>query len=354
MNLAYLHISELTATLARFKPDACGIYLLLILDYLKTEKPPVDDRAELEFLAHVETPKQRVSLDFVLKRCFTLSDNGTGPKVWRSELCDQMILDYRKNCIQARWAILCRHWEKVNKGAPKPTFESFAEDPSRYYDETTKRLRVVTGRKPLVLESYSHDTTSVAPSEYAPVTSNQEPVTSNREITPVVPKGTDTIGLPDLEKLADAIYALYPRKEAKKAAIRAIVKVLKSGEITELELQASVRAYSAAVAKWPHESRYTREGTDTVPHPATWFNRGSYTDDPMNWIREPKPVSAQKKEEGGAQLFEAFGEEMISPEGWQEAWAQLFTAPCPDAWLDVPAVNRAALNRELKKRKGGR
>lgn len=76
---------------------------------------------------------------------------------------------------------------------------------------------------------------------------------------------------------ADAIYAEYPRKEAKGAALKAISKAMERCE--PLKLFTLTKEYAEAVAKWPAEDR------KFIPHPATWYNRDSYEDDPKNWKR---------------------------------------------------------------------
>ncbi len=90
---------------------------------------------------------------------------------------------------------------------------------------------------------------------------------------------------------AEMIYQAYPRKVGKADALRAITKAIKHAETTvpihwavaPNWLFLRTQAYAAAVAQWSPAQRYTREGTDTVPHPATWYNRGSYLDDPREW-----------------------------------------------------------------------
>lgn len=83
---------------------------------------------------------------------------------------------------------------------------------------------------------------------------------------------------------AEAIYQAYPRKEAKQSAIKAILKALDHGDVTERAayMLSKTRAYADAVAKWPADER------QYVPHPATWFNRGSFDDDPSAWARVSK------------------------------------------------------------------
>ncbi len=82
---------------------------------------------------------------------------------------------------------------------------------------------------------------------------------------------------------AERIYGLYPRKVAKKAALKAIAKALKT--VPGAKLTDAVTAYAAAVAQWPDgEHKF-------IPHPATWFNEGRYEDDPVTWTRNGHPVA---------------------------------------------------------------
>jgi hypothetical protein len=95
-------------------------------------------------------------------------------------------------------------------------------------------------------------------------------------ITPNLPK---IIGA---KSDAEVIYAAYPIKVGKIAALKAIAVALRS--MPAADLLAKVQAYAAAVAKWPHALRYS-DGRDTVPHPRTWFNQGRFLDDPATWAR---------------------------------------------------------------------
>ena len=78
--------------------------------------------------------------------------------------------------------------------------------------------------------------------------------------------------------LARLIYAAYPRKVGPAAALRAINKALHTLDPTYLEMQ--TKAFADACSRWPEEDRRF------IPHPATWFNRGSYNDDPATWERQ--------------------------------------------------------------------
>jgi hypothetical protein len=85
----------------------------------------------------------------------------------------------------------------------------------------------------------------------------------------------------------EAIYQAYPRKVGKKDALKAIanaIKTLDKEHATRSQSPAqtildATKAYAAAVATWPVKDR------TYIPFPATWFNRGSYQDDPKEWAR---------------------------------------------------------------------
>lgn len=76
---------------------------------------------------------------------------------------------------------------------------------------------------------------------------------------------------------AEEIYAAYPRKVGRKAAITAIAAALRSAPRERLLERTA--AYAAATSLWPASER------NFIPHPSTWFNRGSYDDDPTQWKR---------------------------------------------------------------------
>jgi len=86
---------------------------------------------------------------------------------------------------------------------------------------------------------------------------------------------------------AEDIYAAYPRKVGKQAALKAIEKAHKSQYKTMWMLLQLTQAYAAAVAQWPAADK------QYVPHPATWFNRGSYDDDPKEWQRGAAATPSQ-------------------------------------------------------------
>lgn len=77
---------------------------------------------------------------------------------------------------------------------------------------------------------------------------------------------------------AAKIYALYPRKVARNAALKAISKALKNVPFETLE--GAVMAYASITARWRKADR------SFIPHPSTWFNDGRWEDDPKDWERD--------------------------------------------------------------------
>jgi hypothetical protein len=89
------------------------------------------------------------------------------------------------------------------------------------------------------------------------------------------------------EIAAAEIYQSYPRKQGKAAALKAIANATKAVPLDRLLER--TKAYAAAVALWPEsEKQY-------IPHPATWFNRGSYDDDPVTWVRNSTPAKPARQ-----------------------------------------------------------
>jgi hypothetical protein len=82
---------------------------------------------------------------------------------------------------------------------------------------------------------------------------------------------------------AEDIYGAYPRKVGRTAAIKAINKVPSKwrdgGFAMRKHLLERTKAFAAAVQTWPESEK------KFCPHPATWFNRGSYDDNPAEWSR---------------------------------------------------------------------
>lgn len=109
------------------------------------------------------------------------------------------------------------------------------------------------------------------------------PSGNRKEETPLIPLET---GKRILAAGAAEIYAAYPRKAAKPAALRAIVRALKREKFDYL-----LERTKAFAKAWNGASEVKRH---FIPHPATWFNQERYNDSPKEWVaaaKEPPRVS---------------------------------------------------------------
>jgi hypothetical protein len=99
-------------------------------------------------------------------------------------------------------------------------------------------------------------------------------------------KRMDQAGLGQSEQ-AKAIYNEYPRKVAPSRAYSAIQKAIKlHGYSHVLE---RTKKYAECVTRWSHDWRFRGSaGSDIVPHPASWYNAGSYDDDQAEWVGDRK------------------------------------------------------------------
>jgi hypothetical protein len=82
--------------------------------------------------------------------------------------------------------------------------------------------------------------------------------------------------IPSNDSKAETIYQEYPRKVSKPEAIAAIKKALKT--ISAEKLLEKVKTYASAIG-W-QERQF-------IPHPATWFNKRRWEDDPAEWVQPP-------------------------------------------------------------------
>lgn len=382
MHIIHFNIGDFSQATERFRVIHRGIFLNLLMAYYKSEKPLPDDTVELEWIAGVESKAERDALSLVLRRCFVhdLSKN-----VWRQNRADREIEAYRANGRQKRHANLCKYWEKANPGLPVPSLETFTADPSRYYDDVTRRVRHLSADAPHGLRTDELRISENGKTDSYTVNSKQEPVNSKQSTTPVVPKGTVSAssidsdssapeqsppsvptghsdpakkrrgarGKPQWTDETKAIYMAYPRKVAPDAALRAIQRRFAEGIAAETLLQA-VTAYAAATAGTEREF---------IPHPASWFNAGRFQDDPSEWTRQSAPSGPSAKSRGFTppQIGEA---ELLrdtpplgdgAPDGWLQAWSALTTAPAPEDWSRVTAAMQLRVIDWLdeKNREGG-
>lgn len=155
-----------------------------------------------------------------------------------------------------------------------------------------------------------------------------------------LPKWRKSVKKAEVNPDAEEIFEAYPRHIAKDAAMIAISKVLTENEF-EAVLTAT-RKFGAAVARWPKSYRYGADGIDRCPYPATWFNRGSYKDDPTEWTRI-----------GGRELPEISKPYVTmpdAPKGWKE-WVTANTNfdVAGHTWESLDPIHRQYITENMGK-----
>jgi hypothetical protein len=82
--------------------------------------------------------------------------------------------------------------------------------------------------------------------------------------------------------IVESIYYAYPKLTGKGRALQEIERAIKGGVAWDVLLERT-QAYGRAVREWPPAYRYTRDGRDLCPHPATWFHQRRWEDDEETW-----------------------------------------------------------------------
>ena len=94
-----------------------------------------------------------------------------------------------------------------------------------------------------------------------------------------------------------AIYARYPRKEGRGAALKAAESALKrlvAGEDPQprMDRAAAVEFLARKVETYARSAAGQNPDRTKIPHPATWFNQSRYLDDEACWLLANWPVAA--------------------------------------------------------------
>ncbi|MDC0088144.1 YdaU family protein [Akkermansiaceae bacterium] len=226
--------------------------------YYDTEKPLMLDLPALQKRLICLSDEEKEALGDVLAEFFTKTDEG-----YFHSRCDAEIEKYHSNVSAKAKAGRASAEARKAKKSSKSTKSNTCSTPVQ---QSVNEIQL---------------------------TKNQEPLTKNHEPKKISPSGS--CPLPANEKQqAELIYDAYPRKTAKPAALKAITKALKTMPFDEM--LKNVEAFAKS-----------RDGEDVnfTPHPATWFNRGSYTDDPESY--SVKSIKSNSRTEGTHNEGQTFG-----------------------------------------------
>ncbi len=154
-----------------------------------------------------------------------------------------------------------------------------------------------------------------------------------------LPKWRKRAAAAEAPEEAETIYQAYPLKVGKADALKAITAALKVHSYAYLLERTEL--FAGCVSRWPASYRYGTTGRDTVPHPSTWFNRGSFEDDPQTWTRiggrDLPPISK-------ATVFQE-----PEPRGWKE-WCRENTEfdLTGKTWATLEPIHRQYITSQLK------
>ena len=83
----------------------------------------------------------------------------------------------------------------------------------------------------------------------------------------------------------DRFWAIYPNKTGKQAALKAWSKLKPSEELTKVILD--------AVEYQKTWDRWTKDGGQYIPNPATWLNQGRWEDEPPDSAAHTEPTDGE-------------------------------------------------------------
>jgi hypothetical protein len=83
----------------------------------------------------------------------------------------------------------------------------------------------------------------------------------------------------ELQKRADVVYQVYPRKVARPEALKSIARAIKHHGFDKVYER---------TALFKSICRENDQDPAFIAHPATWYNQQRYLDDPATWVRKPR------------------------------------------------------------------
>jgi uncharacterized protein YdaU (DUF1376 family) len=304
MNTYDFHIGDYARDTRALTLLEHGIYRLLLDLAYTSEKPLSNDPAHIARKIGARAEREQKTVEIILNEYFQNTPEG-----WTHKRVQKEMGLAQERTLKAKYSQLCRWW-RDHKWPDMPTLADYLKNPTSYHDPITGHIR-----RPI-----ERDTTVLSRNALLPPSAFRLPPSAPD--TPLIPQGgQDTVASstsdpePPAETSADTppskkrkgrasvseeaaqIYALYPRKTKPDTAMRAIQKRLDTGIDAQILIQAT-RSYAAATAKWPREDR------QYIPHPSTWFNAGSFMEDPSEWTRLQPAAATQQKKGGGASRFD--------------------------------------------------
>jgi uncharacterized protein YdaU (DUF1376 family) len=343
-----------------------GVYRLLLDRAYSDEAPLTANTAILIRKLGAKTAAEQKAVETILTEFFTETPEG-----WIHKRVEQELEEARGRSLKSKHSQVLRWW-RHNKWPNEPTLLDYMQNPAAYHDPITGHIRQPNAGNTVVYE----------PNSYQPPTANRQPPTATKDNTPLIPQGGNTLALiasgsqsstetppapqakseatasPKKRKgravgspEAEAIYALYPRKKEPDTALRAIQKRLDNG-IPAADLLQATRLFAAATATWTQHDR------EFIPYPASWFNAGSFKENPADWLRSdtakeptrPTFTTPETARETATSLALTATTPGSGPEGWQDAMEALEGPGWHigiTGWLDLSGPQRQRVIEHL-------
>lgn len=239
-----------------------------------------------------------------------------GPaRFWNAQLMEilgfrspKQLEDARSRAIEAGWLIYCRSGGNRRVGQYFVTIP----EPCLHFDDTSVEAIHSAGGMNVGTNPGMNTGEFIPPAEQERNGSPNDNETesgkpSNPFPNPVpLPSNTQSKSRPKCKSYRtefEQFYAAYPRKEAKGQAAKAYDKILPAlaadkamteSQAAEWLLQVTIK-YAASPAG--QQGQYT-------PYPATWLNRGSYDEDPLQWRRSNGSAQQRLLATGAGQCFD--------------------------------------------------
>jgi uncharacterized protein YdaU (DUF1376 family) len=264
MNFYEHHIGDWARDAGHLSFIERGAYRSLLDRYYADERPLPSDIATVQRIIGARTTAEKNTVKHILQEFFTLENDG-----WHNKRADEEIAKYREKSSKAQRSARARWGERgidSDADAMRTHSEGIAEASETHAIRNAHQSPVASSQTPVA-------NTPLPPG-------GQETTESDADETPT-PQG---MRRPTFSRdQVDGIYNAYPRKVGRAKAIyaieRALVKIKNREDAPEDPvgwLLNRVLAYAESPAG---------NAGEFTPHPATWFNRGSYDDADSEWQR---------------------------------------------------------------------
>lgn len=307
-----------------------GVYLLLLFEFLESERPLPDDLDELYCKAEARTEKEREAVRKILKRFWVRLEDG-----WIQKLAFVTITDFRNGLAVKKangMGITGARKVSLEFTVAKRTLGDALADCERSGSES-------------LLPAYQikSDSLAVLINQESGIR-NHKPRTNNQ---PPGAVGGAVAG--SLEQWSERIVATYPRQDHLLENLALVFAVLRSGAVEPAAMLASVERIATAAGTLPGGANNAFVWTA-----GNFWSGGHWREPGAFELRCQAKVEELKKNKGAATgggqgdgdaglLVPAGGGTIRVPAIWRAVWPLVFDADPPEDFHSLPAVTQREL-----------